>query len=47
MARNIFQDVVAVGPGEDFTTAIDRALGDADATLAVIGPSYGRRAMRT
>ena len=38
--RNIFQDVVAVGPGEDFTAAIDRALGDADATLAVIGPNW-------
>jgi hypothetical protein len=38
--RNIFQDVTAVGPGEDFTAAIDRALGAADATLAVIGPSW-------
>jgi hypothetical protein len=38
--RNIFQDVVAVGPGEDFTAAIDRALGDADATLVVIGPTW-------
>jgi hypothetical protein len=38
--RNIFQDVVAVGPGEDFTEAINRALGDADATLAVIGPTW-------
>jgi hypothetical protein len=39
-ARNIFQDVVAIGPGEDFTAAIDRALGDADVTLVVIGPSW-------
>ena len=38
--RNIFQDVVAVGPGEDFTQAIDRALGDADAMLAVVGPTW-------
>jgi hypothetical protein len=38
--RNIFQDVTAVGPGEDFTAAIHRALGAADATLAVIGPSW-------
>jgi hypothetical protein len=38
--RNIFQDVTAVGPGEDFTAAIHRALGAADATLAVIGPTW-------
>jgi hypothetical protein len=39
-ARNIFQDVVAVDPGEDFMEAINRAVGDADATLAVIGPTW-------
>jgi hypothetical protein len=38
--RNIFQDVVAVGPGEDFIAAIERALGGADTTLAVIGPAW-------
>jgi hypothetical protein len=36
----VFQDVVAIAPGRDFTTAIDRALDDADAVLAVIGPGW-------
>jgi hypothetical protein len=38
--RNIFQDVVAIRPGEDFTGAIDRALDESDAALAVIGPRW-------
>jgi TIR domain len=38
--RNIFQDVVAVQPGEDFTDAIDRALSQSEAALVVIGPRW-------
>jgi hypothetical protein len=38
--RNIFQDVVAVEPGEDFADRIDRAMTEADAALAMIGPSW-------
>jgi hypothetical protein len=38
--RNIFQDVVAVEPGEDFADRIDRAMTEADAALAVIGPNW-------
>jgi hypothetical protein len=38
--ENVFQDVAAVHPGQDFTAAIDGALGRADATLAVIGPHW-------
>jgi hypothetical protein len=38
--RNIFQDVVAVEPGEDFGDRIEHALSEADAALAVIGPSW-------
>jgi TIR domain len=36
----VFQDVSAIGPGEDFTTAIDGALDRSDAVLAVIGPGW-------
>lgn len=39
-ARNVFQDVTAITPGQDFETAIDRALDDCDAFLAVIGPGW-------
>jgi TIR domain len=38
--RNIFQDVVAVQPGEDFTDAIDQALSQSEAALVVIGPRW-------
>jgi hypothetical protein len=38
--RNVFQDVVDIFPGEDFTSAIDRALADSDAALVVIGPQW-------
>jgi hypothetical protein len=38
--RNIFQDVVAVRPGQNFTDAIDDALSQADVVLAVIGPNW-------
>jgi TIR domain len=37
---SVFQDVVAIAPGQDFTAAIDRALDDCDAVLAVIGPGW-------
>jgi hypothetical protein len=37
---HIFQDVVAVRPGEDFTTAIASALSACDAALVVIGPHW-------
>src|SRR5215207_8398557 len=38
--RNIFQDVTAVRPGEDFTRAIDAALSQSDVVLVVIGPQW-------
>ena len=38
--ENVFQDVAAVRPGQDFTSAIEGALGRSDATLAVIGPNW-------
>ena len=38
--ENIFQDVVAVRPGRDFTDAVDDALGHSDTALAVIGPHW-------
>ena len=38
--QNIFQDVAAIRPGEDFTAAIDRALDHSDVALAVIGPRW-------
>ena len=38
--RNIFQDVVAVQPGDDFTDAIDRVLSQSEAALVVIGPRW-------
>jgi hypothetical protein len=37
---NVFQDVSAIVPGEDFTAAIDAALDEADAVLVVIGPNW-------
>jgi hypothetical protein len=37
---NIFQDVVAVQPGQDFTDAVDAALTRSDATLVVIRPRW-------
>jgi hypothetical protein len=38
--KSVFQDVTAITLGEDFTVAIDRALHDCDAVLAVIGPGW-------
>jgi hypothetical protein len=39
-ANSVFQDVMAIAPGQDFMAAIDRALDDCDAVLAVIGPGW-------
>jgi TIR domain len=39
-AKSVFQDVIAVAPGQDFTVELDRALDDSDAVLAVIGPGW-------
>jgi len=36
----VFQNVVAIGPGEDFDDAIEAALDQCDVTLAVIGPRW-------
>jgi len=38
--RSVFQDVTAISPGQDYTVAIDHALADCDAALAVIGPGW-------
>jgi len=38
--RNVFQDVEAIRPGEDFTDAVDTAISQSDAVLAVIGPHW-------
>jgi TIR domain len=37
---DIFQDVAAIRPGQDFSTAIDDALEQSDVVLAVIGPRW-------
>ena len=37
---SVFQDVVTVRPGESFTAAIEAALDECDAALAVIGPRW-------
>ena len=39
-ANSVFQDVTAIAPGQNYTVAIDRALDEADALLAVIGPGW-------
>jgi hypothetical protein len=38
--RSVFQDVTAIGPGQDYTAAIDHALRDSDVVLAVIGGGW-------
>jgi hypothetical protein len=38
--RGVFQDVVAIAPGEDFMVRTDRALDESDAVLAIIGPGW-------
>ncbi len=45
-AKSVFQDVIAVAPGQDFTVELDRALDDSDAVLAVIGPGWLTAATR-
>jgi len=37
---DVFQDVTAIAPGEDFEVAIDTALNQANAVLVVIGPDW-------
>src|SRR3954453_11912926 len=39
-SKNVFQDVLDIGPGQDYAVVIDRALDDSDALLAVIGPGW-------
>jgi hypothetical protein len=39
-AKSVFQDVTAIALGEAFTAAIDRALDESDAVVAVIGPGW-------
>jgi TIR domain len=39
-AKNVFHDVTAIAPGQDYTVAIDHALDDSDVVLAVIGPGW-------
>ncbi|HKO85770.1 MAG TPA: toll/interleukin-1 receptor domain-containing protein, partial [Actinomycetota bacterium] len=39
-AKNVFQDVTAIAPGQDYTAAIDRALDGSDAVLVMIGPGW-------
>jgi hypothetical protein len=39
-AKSVFQDVMAIAPGQDFTAELDRALDESDAVLAVIGPGW-------
>jgi len=39
-AKNVFQDVTAIAPGQDYTAAIDRALEASDAVLVMIGPGW-------
>lgn len=38
--QNVFQDIFAIPPGEDFRVVLDRALDKADVVLAVIGPGW-------
>jgi TIR domain len=38
--KSVFQDVTAIGPGQDYTAAIDHALRDSDVVLAVIGGGW-------
>ena len=45
-AKSVFQDVTAIAPGQDYTTAIDRALDGCDAVLVMIGPGRPRQPHR-
>jgi hypothetical protein len=38
----VFMDVTGIDPGEDFATAIDRAMSRADVVLVLIGPGWLR-----
>ena len=37
---NVFMDLTAIDPGTDFVDTIERAVGDADALLVIIGPGW-------
>lgn len=39
-AKGVFQDVIAIAPGQDYMRVIDSALDVCDAMLAVIGPNW-------
>jgi hypothetical protein len=39
-SKNVFHDVTAIAPGQDYAVAIDRALDGCDAVLTVIGPGW-------
>ena len=39
-SKNVFHDVTAIAPGEDYAVAIDRALDGCVAVLMVIGPGW-------
>jgi hypothetical protein len=39
-SKNVFQDVLDIAPGADYSAVIDRALDNSDALLAVIGPGW-------
>ncbi|HEY4603672.1 MAG TPA: toll/interleukin-1 receptor domain-containing protein [Blastococcus sp.] len=39
-SKSVFQDVLDIAPGQDYTAVIDRALDNSDALLAVIGPGW-------
>ena len=39
-SKSVFQDVVAIAPGQDYAAVIDHALDESDAVLAVIGPGW-------
>src|SRR3954453_8017790 len=39
-SKSVFQGVLDIAPGQDYTAVIDRALDNSDALLAVIGPGW-------
>src|SRR4051794_18172202 len=39
-SKSVFQDVLDIAPGQDYTAVVDRALENSDALLAVIGPGW-------
>jgi hypothetical protein len=39
-AASVFRDLDGIAPGEDFRESLQRALGQTDAMLALIGPAW-------